>query len=76
MYLHHINPEGGRVFSFGCRIEPLKLVTPWEKIEEYRQWLVDHPDADSLAISEIMGRIRNLQQQQEDFINEVKKWDK
>lgn len=76
MYLHHTTPEDGRVFRFGCSIEPLKLIGPMEKIEEYRQWLVDHPDADPVAVSEIRSRIRKLKQQHEDFINEVKKWDK
>ena len=75
MYLHHTDRLGNKVFSFGC-MEAIRIRTPRQKIEEYREWLVDHPDADQVAISEIRSRIKQLEIIEQEFIDELKKLDK
>ena len=75
MYLHHTDDNGFLFFRFGC-MEAMGKKSLEQQMEEYRQWLIDHPDADPTAVSEIRLRIRELEKAKQEFINKIKMLDK
>lgn len=45
-----------------------------EQIQEYLEWLKDHPDADPESIKEVQRRLRELRL--DDYLNSVKQENK